>query len=45
MFREAVELESSWGKYITQGQILGLTDRSSSRYSNLADKRLEGYRG
>ena len=26
MFKEAVKLESEWGKYITQGQILGLTD-------------------
>ncbi len=26
MFRSAVKLESEWGAYITQGQILGLTD-------------------
>jgi len=30
MFKEAVELESEWGKYITQGQILGLTDDINS---------------
>ncbi len=42
MFREAVELESSWGKYITQGQILGLTDSIIEQYIQyLADKRLE----
>ena len=26
MFRRAVELEASWGAYITQGQILGFTN-------------------
>ncbi len=42
MFREAVELESSWGKYITQGQILGLTDSIIEQYIQyLADKRLK----
>jgi ribonucleoside-diphosphate reductase beta chain len=41
MFRMAVELESSWGKYITQGQILGLTDGIVEQYIKyLADSRL-----
>jgi ribonucleoside-diphosphate reductase beta chain len=41
MFREAVELEVSWGKYITQGQILGLTDNIIEQYIQyLADQRL-----
>jgi len=41
MFREAVELEVSWGKYITQGQILGLTDGIIEQYIKyLADERL-----
>lgn len=41
MFEDAVELESSWGKYITGGQILGLTDELIDGYiKNLADKRL-----
>jgi ribonucleoside-diphosphate reductase beta chain len=41
MFREAVELESSWGKYITQGQILGLTNDIIEQYIQyLADERL-----
>jgi len=41
MFREAVELESNWGKYITQGQILGLTDNIIEQYIQyLADQRL-----
>ena len=47
MFRKAVELESSWGKYITQGQILGFTDGIIEQYIQyLADKRLEavGYK-
>lgn len=47
MFRKAVELESNWGKYITQGQILGFTDRIIEQYIQyLADKRLEavGYK-
>ena len=47
MFRKAVELESSWGHYITQNQILGLTDPIISQYIQyLADKRLEavGYK-
>lgn len=47
MFRKAVELESSWGHYITQNQILGLTDELISQYIKyLADRRLEavGYK-
>jgi ribonucleoside-diphosphate reductase beta chain len=41
MFKKAVELESSWGKYITQGQILGLTDAIVEQYIQyLADDRL-----
>lgn len=42
MFKEAVELEVEWGKYITQGQILGLTDDIIEQYIKyLADDRLE----
>ena len=47
MFRRAVELESDWGKYITQGQILGFTDAIIEQYIQyLADRRLEavGYK-
>ena len=47
MLRKAVELESSWGHYITQNQILGLTDPIITQYIQyLADKRLEavGYK-
>jgi len=41
MFEEAVKLESDWGKYITQGQILGLTDDIIDQYIKyLADERL-----
>jgi len=41
MFRKAVKLESDWGKYITQGQILGLTDDIVEQYIQyLADDRL-----
>jgi len=41
MFREAVELEAGWGKYITQGQILGLTNDIIEQYIKyLADERL-----
>jgi len=41
MFKKAVELESAWGKYITQGQILGLTDAIVEQYIQyLADNRL-----
>ena len=42
MFRKAVELESSWGHYITGNQILGLTNPLITQYIQyLADKRLE----
>ncbi|RXJ91658.1 ribonucleotide-diphosphate reductase subunit beta [Arcobacter sp. CECT 8983] len=42
MFKKAVELESSWGAYITQGQILGFTDAIITQYIQyLADRRLE----
>ena len=47
MFRKAVELEASWGSYITQGQILGFTDTIITQYIQyLADRRLEavGYK-
>ena len=47
MFRKAVELESSWGSYITQGQVLGFTDAIIKQYIQyLADKRLDavGYK-
>ncbi len=42
MFRKAVDLEASWGDYITQGQILGFTKNIIRQYIEyLADKRLE----
>lgn len=41
MFKKAVEIESSWGDYITQGQILGLTSEIIKQYIQfLADERL-----
>jgi ribonucleoside-diphosphate reductase beta chain len=41
MFKEAVKLETEWGKYITQGQILGLTNEIVEQYIQfLADDRL-----
>ena len=41
MFRKAVDIESSWGEYITQGQILGLTPDIIREYIQyLADTRL-----
>ncbi len=41
MFDKAVELEISWGRHITEGQILGLTDDIIEDYIKyLADKRL-----
>ena len=41
MFRKATELEISWGQYITDGQILGLTDDIIKQYiEHLCDKRL-----
>ncbi|PLY10780.1 MAG: ribonucleotide-diphosphate reductase subunit beta [Arcobacter sp.] len=47
MFRKAVDLEASWGSYITQGQILGFTDGIIRQYIEyLAYKRLDavGYK-
>ncbi len=42
MFRKAVDLEASWGDYITQGQILGFTRNIIRQYIEyLADRRLE----
>lgn len=42
MFRQAVDLEASWGDYITQGQILGFTKEIIRQYIEyLADRRLE----
>ncbi|MDC7244058.1 MAG: ribonucleotide-diphosphate reductase subunit beta, partial [Sphaerochaetaceae bacterium] len=42
MFKQAVDLESSWGAYITQGQILGFTKEIIRQYIEyLADRRLE----
>ncbi|KIM12798.1 MAG: ribonucleotide-diphosphate reductase subunit beta [Sulfuricurvum sp. PC08-66] len=41
MFKKAVELETGWGHYITQGQILGLTNDILTQYiQHLADQRL-----
>jgi ribonucleoside-diphosphate reductase beta chain len=41
MIRDAVKIESDWGKYITQGQILGLTDELIENYIKyLGDQRL-----
>ena len=41
MFEEAVKLEVSWGQYITDGQILGLTNEIIDQYIKyLADQRL-----
>ncbi len=41
MFKEAVDLEIQWGHYITQGQILGLTNDILTQYIKfLADERL-----
>ncbi|MDX9813725.1 MAG: ribonucleotide-diphosphate reductase subunit beta [Sulfurimonas sp.] len=42
MFKEAVGLEVAWGKYITGGQVLGLTDEIIEQYIKyLADDRLK----
>ena len=42
MFRQAVDLETSWGEYITQEQILGLTPKIIRQYIEyLADRRLK----
>ncbi len=41
MFKKAVEIEASWGDYITQGKILGLTSSLIEQYIRfLADSRL-----
>jgi ribonucleoside-diphosphate reductase beta chain len=41
MFKSAVDLETQWGQYITQGQILGLTNEIVEQYIQyLADDRL-----
>ena len=41
MIRDAVRIESQWGSYITQGQILGLTDAMILQYIQyLGDQRL-----
>lgn len=41
MIRDAVEIESAWGAYITQGQILGFTDAIIKQYIQyLGDQRL-----
>jgi ribonucleoside-diphosphate reductase beta chain len=41
MIRDAVKIESQWGAYITQGQILGLTDAIILQYIQyLGDQRL-----
>jgi len=41
MFEKAVDLEISWGQYITEGQILGLTNDIIENYIKyLADQRL-----
>lgn len=41
MFEAAVKIETQWGQYITQGQILGLTDGIIEEYIKfLADERL-----
>lgn len=45
MFQAAVELESNWGKYITGGQILGLSEPIIEEYIKfLADERLKAVR-
>lgn len=42
LFKEAVELESAWGKYIIKGGVLGLTDQIVEQYIQfLADERLK----
>lgn len=42
MFKEAVRLETGWGQYITQGQVLGLTNEILEQYIQyLADERLK----
>lgn len=42
MFREAVEMETAWGKHVTNGQILGFNDEIIDQYIRyLADDRLK----
>ncbi len=42
MMDEAVKLEAGWGKYITDGQILGFNDQIIDQYiRHLADERLK----
>jgi ribonucleoside-diphosphate reductase beta chain len=42
MFDSAVNLEISWGQYITNGEVLGLTDKLIERYIKyLANSRLK----
>ena len=42
MFKDATELEIAWGQYITNGQVLGLSDTLIDGYiKNLADARLK----
>jgi len=41
MFRQAVQLEIEWGQYITNGEILGLTNELIDKYiKSLANERL-----
>jgi ribonucleoside-diphosphate reductase beta chain len=41
MFRQAVQLEIKWGQYITNGEILGLTNELIDKYiKSLANERL-----
>jgi len=45
MIKEAVQLESDWGKYVTNGQILGLTDNIIEQYIQYrADVMIYGVR-
>ena len=42
MFKEAVALETEWGKHVTNGQILGFNDEIIDQYIRyLADDRLK----
>mgnify|MGYP001241928565 FL=1 len=41
MFDDAVKIEAGWGKYVTNGQILGFNDEIIDQYiRHLADNRL-----
>lgn len=45
MIKEAVDLESDWGKYVTNGQMLGLTDNIIRKYiESRADQMIFGVR-